>query len=491
MPRRLAAIVAVSLALLVGSASLVGCTSKPKPKAATPSPTASASTSAPAIDYSAWQAGKSSPVTDPMYPKYGNANVDVLHYGLELTWVAESKTLTGQATIQLRAAAQLTSIALDFSAAYAIDSTTVDGTAATGSVADGKLTVPATLAKDADATLVVKYHGTPKTVPMPSHRGDVEPLGLTVTADGELWTMQEPYGSATWYPSNDQPSDKALYDIAVTVPAGWAGIASGTPKGQEGNTFRYTSTDPVSSYLTTLAVGKYKQETVTGPHGLPISYWFHPGADDAMMKLVRKSPDRIAWLEQRFGPYPFPTAGVVLVPSESGMETQQMVTLGNKLLTRGGQANTVDGAVLHEYAHQWFGDTVTPSQWKDLWLNEGWATYIEALYTNERDKVSADRWEQWARQTDARLRSTLGPPGSPKADNFAENNVYYCPALMLHQIHKQLGDDAFFALGRDWAQQHKNSSQDRAGFIAFVNQHTGKDFTALINTWLDSPTTPK
>src|SRR6185295_8409503 len=101
--------------------------------------------------------------------------------------------------------------------------------------------------------------------------------------------------------------------------------------------------------------------------------------DDAMMKLVRKSPDRIAWLEQRFGPYPFPTAGVVLVPSASGMETQQMVTLGDKLLTGGGRAETVDGAVLHEYAHQWFGDAVTPSQWKDLWLNEGWATYVEAL----------------------------------------------------------------------------------------------------------------
>jgi aminopeptidase N len=386
--RRFSALAALSLSL----ALLVGCTSSPKPTVAASSPAASSSPSAPALDYSEWQAGKSSPVADPIYPKYGNANVDVLHYGLDLTWTPESKTLTGQATIQLRAAAELTSIALDFSPAYAIDSTTVDGASTAGSVADGKLTVPAAVAKDKDATLVVRYHGTPKTVPMPSHRGDAEPLGLTVTADGGLWTMQEPYGAATWYPSNDQPSDKALYDISITVPAGWAGIASGTPKGQDGNTFRYTSTDPVATYLTTLAVGKYKQETVTGPHGLPIVYWYRPGVDDEMMKLVRKSPSHLTWLEQRFGSYPFPSAGVVLVPSASGMETQQMVTLGDKLLSGGATAGNVDADLLHEYAHQWFGDTVTPSQWKDLWLNEGWATYAQALYTNERDKVSAARW---------------------------------------------------------------------------------------------------
>jgi aminopeptidase N len=483
--RRLRALVALSLI------ALSGCSSAPRPKVTASSPAAPPSPSVAASDFSAWQAGRSAPVPDPVYPKYGNPSVDVLHYGLDLTWAPDTKTLTGQATLHLRTTADVTAIALDFSAAYTIDGATVDGTATTAAVADGKFTVPATLSKGRDTTLVVKYHGTPKTVPMPSNRGDAEPLGLTVTDDGGLWTMQEPYGSATWYPSNDQPSDKALYDIAVTVPPGWSGVASGTPKGQDGNTFRYSSTDPVATYLTTLAVGRYQKETATGPRGLPIEYWFRPGVDDAMMKVVRKSPGHLAWLEQRFGPYPFATAGVVLVPSVSAMETQQMVTLGAKLMEAGASADDVEADVLHEYAHQWFGNTVTPSHWKDLWLNEGWATYIQALYTNERDKISASRWEQFARQSDARLRSSLGPPGSPKADRFAEGNVYLCPALMLHQIHKQLGDNAFFALGRDWAQRHKGSTQDRATFIAFVNQHTGKDFTALINTWLDSPTTPR
>jgi len=433
--------------------------------------------------------GESAPVADPIYPDYGNPAIDVLHYGLDLSW--DTKTFTGQATIALRAVTALTAVTLDFSPAYTIDGATLNGAPVTATVKNNDLVVPAVLAPAAKATLVVKYHGVPKTVPMPSHRGDVEPLGLTVTADGLLWTMQEPYGASTWYPSNDQPSDKALYDIAITVPPGWAGVASGTPDGQTGNTYRYKSTDPVATYLTTLAVGRFTKETATGPHGIPITYWYRQGVDDALMAIVRRSPAYLAWLEQRFGPYPFPSAGVLVVPSDSGMETQQMITLGDRIAGGANSAVAVDADLLHEYAHQWFGDAVTPATWTDLWLNEGFADYAQYLYTNEKQKISQADWERRFRSYDGELRSRLGPPGRPRADSFAESNVYICPALMLEQIRKQVGDAAFFALVRDWVQQHKGTNQTRASFIAFANQHTGKNLTGLINAWLDSSTTPR
>ncbi|WP_238006644.1 M1 family metallopeptidase [Dactylosporangium sp. AC04546] len=478
--------------VLVAALLTAACTdSEPKPApSGSAAPSAAPSPTGP--DYTAWRGGTSTPVADPMYPQYGNPAIDVLHYGLVLDWKPDTKTLTGTATLRLRAAAAVSDVKLDFSKAYTIDGVTLNGTPAGGTVADTKLTVTGALAKDAFATLVVKYHGTPTTVPMPSHRTDAEPLGLTVTKDGGLWTMQEPYGASTWYPANDQPSDKALYDIAVTVPDGWSAIASGTAQVPDGNTFKYSSTAPVASYLTTLAVGKYQKETAAGPHGIPLTYWYRAGADDKALPYLRKSPQYLTWLEQHFGPYPFDSGGVLMVPSESGMETQQMITMG--LPDYGSDAafkTGFDADLLHEYAHQWFGDAVTPTNWNDLWLNEGWATYAQHLYTNERDKVTAKAWEEWARGVDARLRQRLGPPGKPKADSFAESNVYICPALMLHQIHEQIGDAAFFALATDWAQKHRDTTQDRASFIAFVNQHTGKDFTSLINTWLDSPTTPK
>jgi aminopeptidase N len=461
---------------------VVGCTASGTPQVA-----ASLKTRPQTGSASQSHSGESTPVADPVYPDYGNPAIDVLHYGLDLSW--DTKTFTGQATIALRAVTAVTAITLDFSAAYAIDGAGLDGKPVTATLKDNDLVVPAALAAAAKATLVVKYHGVPKTVPVPSHRSDLEPLGLTVTAGGLLWTMQEPYGASTWYPANDQPSDKALYDIAITVPPGWAGVASGTPDGQSGNTFRYTSTDPVAAYLTTLAVGQFTKETATGPHGIPLTYWYRKGVDDKIMAVVRRSPSYLQWLESRFGPYPFPSAGVVMVPSASGMETQQMITLGSGIA--GDSVDAVDADLLHEYAHQWFGDAVTPTTWTDLWLNEGFADYAQYLYTNGKQGISQSDWERRFRPYDADLRSRLGPPGKPQPDRFAESNVYICPALMLEQIRKRVGDAAFFALARDWVQQHRGSNQDRATFIAFVNARTGQDFTALINAWLDSPTTPK
>ena len=465
--------------LVTAMLALAGCTSSSASPLFRPSPGVSPVSPSGAP-------GESDPVADPIYPDYGNPAVDVLHYGLDLSW--DTKTFTGQATISLRAVKAVTAIALDFSPAYTVDGATLDGKPVTATIRNSDLTVPATLAADAKATLVVKYHGVPAPVPMPSHRSDVEPLGLTVTAGGLLWTMQEPYGASTWYPANDQPSDKALYDIAITVPPGWAGVASGTPDGQSGNTFRYTSTDPVAAYLTTLAVGQFTKETATGPHGIPLTYWYRKGVDDKIMAVVRRSPSYLQWLESRFGPYPFPSAGVVMVPSASGMETQQMVTLGEQIAID--RSDTVDALLLHEYAHQWFGDAVTPATWTDLWLNEGFADYAQWLYTNEQQQVSQADWERRFRPRDQSARGRYGPPGRPSADSFGESNVYVGPALMLEQIRKRIGNGPFFALARDWVQQHRGTTQSRRSFIAYVNAHTGQDLTALINLWLDSTTTP-
>jgi aminopeptidase N len=478
--RRTPRLVAPVLALV-----LTGCTS---PAGPTPAPTPTSPTPArPAVDYTAWSGGRSTPVADPLYPAHGNPNVDVLHYGLDLTWVPETKTFTGKAILRLRAVADLATVTLDFSSAYQVDGVTLDDATVPGSTSGDKLTVTHRVAKDDFATLVVRYHGTPATIAAPTKRGDLPHLGLTVTPDGSLWTMQEPFGAYTWYPVNDQPSDKALYDIAITVPSGWAGIANGTPGPQDGNTFHYTATDPVASYLTTLAVGRYTKETATGPHGLPLTYWYRPGVDDAAMRYVRKSPQYLTFLEQHFGPYPFPSAGLVLVDSDSGMETQQMVTMGKP---RGGNDLVMDSDILHEYAHQWFGDTVSPTTWENVWLNEGWAMYAQLRYEAENDHTPPDQFDVSLRARDALVRHSDGPPGHPAANNFGASNIYLCPAQMLEEIRDQVGDAAFGSLATDWVGQHRNANADRAMFIAFVNQHTGRDFTSFINASLDSPTTP-
>ncbi len=223
---------------------------------------------------------------------------------------------------------------------------------------------------------------------------------------------------------------------------------------------------------------------------MPITYWIRTGRDEEFIPALKRSPEMLEWLADRYGPYPFPSAGVVLVDSESAMETQQMVTFGAE---RGGGAADVDGTtetLLHEYAHQWFGNAVTPKDWNGLWLNEGWAMYTEMLWTIDEGYLTDADWVTWARAADAASRPVAGPPGHPHPDHFAEIIVYVGGAMMLRDIHKAVGDEAFFAMGRDWVQQHRNTQVDRAQFTKFVNEHTGRDFTAVINAWLDSPTTP-
>lgn len=479
--RRIPALVA-----LLAAALAAGCTGDDSP------PPTVAPSSAPAIDYTRWDAGRSTPVADKLYPQRGNPGLDVLHYDLALEWVPGSKTLNGRATMRIRPTADADELSLDF-AGLTVDNVLVDGAAAKATLAKEKLTVPAALTADRPVTVEVSYHGTPDPVPMPSRRGDAdEGLGLHVTEDGSLWTMQEPWGALTWYPANEHPSDEALYDIAVTVPLGWSAVASGTPGAVEGRTFNYASKDPVASYLVTLAVAKYKKTTAKSPSGVPLTYWTRPGTDDDVLGVLEKSPQAIDWLEKRFGPYPFPTAGVVMVDSSSGMETQQMVTLGGKHSGKWTEqvAAGVTSVLVHEYAHHWFGDSVTPATWTDLWLNEGFATYAQNLWDQEVLGFSDADLERYLREQDAKLRKKSGPPGKPDPAYFAESNVYLCPAAMLKELHDDLGDKRFFALSRDWVQKQRNTHQDRASFIAFVNKHTGKNYTTLINTWLDSKTTP-
>ncbi|HET6482114.1 MAG TPA: M1 family metallopeptidase [Actinoplanes sp.] len=436
--------------------------------------------------YSAYRAGLSRPVRDPIYPDRGTDALDVLHYGLDLNWSVAKGTLTGKATLAIRPTRDAGSMDLDFKP-YRLGAVTVDGVPVKATVVKEKLKVSAPVRADRPVTLVVAYTGKPSQTPMPSVRGDAHPLGLTVDPTGGVWTMQEPYGAFTWYPVNDHPSDEALYDMAITAPPGWTAVASGTPAGHSGNTFRYHSGDPVASYATTLAVGKYRQTTMTGPRGIPI-HLSYLASEEEYLPLLKQVPDYLSWMEKHFGPYPFPSAGLVTVDSLSAMETQQTVTLGRFHLERGPEA--YEATTFHEFAHQWLGDAVTLTDWRDMWLNEGWALYAQTLFTRDAHRQTKAEQIRNNRKQDARYRKMYGPPGHPVASEFGSTNVYTCAAGMLRQLHQALGDKRFFALATGWVQDHRDTNQTRASFIAYVNTSTGHDFTALIDTWLDSPTTP-
>ena len=153
----------------------------------------------------------------------------------------------------------------------------------------------------------VSYAGTPAPVPAPTKRRDLPTLGINVTPTGELWTMQEPFGAFTWYPVNDQPSDKAYYDFTIRVPQEWVGVANGELESrtvEDGHTVTtWHLSHPASSYLTTLAVGDFVETKDVSASGVPISYWTPRGDTLALLDL-RRAPEILTWNEQHLGPVP-------------------------------------------------------------------------------------------------------------------------------------------------------------------------------------------
>jgi aminopeptidase N len=486
--------------LLLAATLLAGCseddpTSVSRPTsspsaAATPTGSASlpAETDEPSDpDDPALDPALSEPVEDSVYPDVGDPGVDSLHYDLDLAWTPLTRTLVGIATIELRSTRDADHLQLDLGEPLEVSSVTLDGSAVDFEHTGKDLVVTAPVAKDERYVLEVGYAGTPEPTPAPTTRSDFNTSGWTITPGGETWTMQEPYGAFTWYPVNDQPSDKAFYDISVTVPSPWVGVANGELVDQTESDGLTTSTwhlsEPASSYVVTVATGDYTRTSNTSASGVEISYWVptdRPGLGTGLPAAAKG----LDWLEALLGPYPFDSLGFLVVDSKSGMETQTMITLGTTDYT------TSAAVLVHEMAHQWYGDEVTPEDWRDVWMNEGMAMYLQGCWQAEQDGVSLDSVMDDYASFEGSMRSASGPPAAYDPTEFGEGNVYYGPALMWHELRTRIGDEKFWQVVRDWPARHPEGNASRDEYLSWLVEHTGVD-RSFFDDWLLSPTTPE
>ena len=470
--------------LLAGALLLAGCTSEgDRP----PTPSAQASPAPTGQQPGDRAEGFSTPVEDRVYPDVGDPGVDALHYDLQLDWDPDGRRLEAVETLHLRAAADADHLQLDLAEPLQVDGLTLDGEHPPYEH-DGKdLVIDTVVHEDEEHTLEIRYSGTPEPVPAPVQRKDFSETGWTVTRDGGAWTMQEPYGAYSWYAVNDQPSDKALYDFTLRVPAPFVGVANGELLDHErvrGDTVtRWRLDAPASSYLVTVAFGDLTMTTDESKSGVPISYWTPPDRPD-LLRRVQRAPEALAWLEDRLGPYPFDTLGILVVDSQSGMETQTMITLGDTRYA------TSPEVLVHEIAHQWYGDLVTPVDWRDMWMNEGMATYLQGVWMAEDQGVAiTDVMDYWATFEDEE-RAKAGPPADYHPAFFGSSNVYYGPALMWDELRQRLGDEEFWALVRDWPGVHADGNADYDDITSWWSERSGEDLAGFFDAWLLGATTP-
>ncbi|MER7758759.1 M1 family metallopeptidase [Streptomyces sp. NPDC097619] len=431
-------------------------------------------------------------VRDPYFPKAGNGGYDVSHYGLTLTYDPDEEHLAGTAVITASATHALSSFHLDLTG-MKVESVTVDGEPARFNRAGQELVVrPARdLKKGRTFRTVVRYAGTPRTVTDP----DGSEEGWIPTEDGAL-AVGEPVGSMAWFPGNHHPSDKAAYDVAVTVPEGYEVVSNGTLSGRDEHaggrtTFRWHNPEPMASYLATLAVGAYEVSEGRTPGGVPLYTAVAPDEVEDSAAVLKKLPTVVDWGSRRFGAYPFASAGAIVAAADSlgyALETQ----------TRPVYSSAPDLRLLvHETAHQWFGNSVSPKSWRDMWLNEGFATYAEWLWFEDHGgPTAAERFDAFYEGDTEVDEEADGdwwafPPAEPPGpEDISSDPVYGRGAMVLHRVREEVGDRAFFALLRDWATAHRHGNASTAEFTAFAEDRTGVDLTEVWETWLHGESKP-
>ena len=321
---------------------------------------------------------------DSIFTTEGNGGIDTQHYDLSIRWDNKTGVIDAKVLIEILSTEKLSAFSLDL---YALNvkNVKINDTKVRYSRLKDKLKIllPRTMEKNSEFDVEISYTGKPEPLE------DTVSPGWVTDKDG-VHALSEPNSAKNWFPNNNHPSDKATYAFHITVPKNYDAIANGTPgktterKGTK--TYHFKTRKPLASYLTVVAIGHYDLEKCRAKDGTPIYNYYYKGMKDKDKKVFSKEADIMAFFSEKFGAYPFASSGIIASKGQSilAYETQTRSFFGTP-------AN--EKMLSHEIAHQWFGDLVSLSQWKESWLKEGFANYGSALwFEHTQGKKAMDTW---------------------------------------------------------------------------------------------------
>jgi aminopeptidase N len=321
---------------------------------------------------------------DSIFKTEGNGGIDISHYDLNLTWNDKNNTIKAKATINITSTQALSVFSLDFHA-LKITSISIDAKPVAFTRIKDKLiiTLAKPIAKESPFQVLIAYKG------QPSPLKDSVAWGWQRTAEG-VQALSEPISAKNWFPCNNHPKDKANYSFHITVPKAYNVVANGMPQKSiyhsHTTSYHFITREPMASYLTMIAIGHYDREVSTTKSGIPIYNYYFKGMKEKDKQTFQKQAEILDFFSEKFGAYPFSSAGIVASKAESilAYETQTRPFFGTP---------TSEKMLAHELAHQWFGNLVSLDEWKESWLKEGFASYAAALWFEHKEgKQYMDAW---------------------------------------------------------------------------------------------------
>jgi aminopeptidase N len=490
--RRRAGAAVVAAMLAVGLAS--ACTSK---AVTSDGPTPSVSVSAPGAIPIPTATGPhhytpgSATLGDSLFPAEGNGGYDATHYAITISYDPATKVLRGGDVVTATATQDLSRFDLDLHG-LTVGAVTVNGAAAAYTRVADKLQI--TPAHGIDVGTAFTTHVSYSGAPTDYHDPLLGEEGFVASGPGAL-AQGEPDVAASWYAVNDHPRDKATYDITITAPSSLSALSNGILAGKTSvggaTTWHWTEDKPMASYLAMVAIGKYR--VVNSTHdGMPVVLAVDATLPTTVDAQLAHTPQIVDFLATQFGPYPFDAMGGIVHNDNRfnfALENQTRPVYASIFFKAPGDQGTT--VIAHELAHQWYGDSVSVANWKDVWLNEGFATYAEWLWTqHEGGKTPKASFDEIY---NGRGLADEGA-AQPTVRTLFGEEVYIRGAATLEALRITVGDTKFFQIIRTWAAQRAYGNGDTAQFIALANQISGKSLDAFFKPWLfssDKPPYPK
>ena len=435
-------------------------------------------------------AGGARSVGDTLFPQIGNSGYDAQHYELRLSYTPLTRVLRGRATMRAHATETLRRFSLDLQG-FRVSRVRVDGRPARFARRSTKLIVTprgGSIAAGRPFAVRVEYAGVPR--PVVDRDGARE--GWLATGDG-AHVVGEPTGSQGWFPNNNTPRDKATLDAATTVPKGVVVIGNGSLRRRTERrgrtTWHWREPRPMATYLATATLGRFRI-TRAREGGITFFNAIDPAlATDerlAARAALARQPAIVAFYAQRYGPYPFDYVGGAIDRASKVGYALESQSISNY------HEPPSAAVVAHEVAHQWFGNSVTPRDWTDIWLNEGFATWAQWDWSHQQDgeSLSPAAWLRATYARDASHEMWRVAPGAPRANELFHEATYIRGAMTLEGLRQIVGDDTYFRIMRRWATDNRYGSVATADFIALAERESGRDLDAYFQDWLYTPRKP-